>query len=118
MKKGRNGKKCLRNKGSQNNPLQRMGGFYFIMEENKLKVIVEVDIKDGNYLFDISATKSLSIEVIRSILVGGVCLTIHGEKTPKDQARVLKEVIDYMELDFIDIDSFKDVYVKSSKEKE
>jgi hypothetical protein len=95
-----------------------MGGFYFIMEENKLKVIVEVDIKDGNYLFDISATKSLSIEEIRSILAGGVCLTIHGEETPKDQARVLKEVIDHMEQDFIDIDSFKDVYVKPPKEKE
>ena len=95
-----------------------MGVFYFIMEENKLKVIVEVDIKDGNYLFDISATNSLSIEEIRSILVGGVCLTIHGEKTPKDQSKALKEVIDYMEQDFIDIDSFKDAYVKPPKEKE
>ena len=86
------------------------------MEENKLKVIVEVEIKDGNYIFDISANNSLSIEEIRSILVGGVCLTIHGEKTPKDQARVLKEVINYMEQDFIDTDSFSDVYVKPPKE--
>jgi len=88
------------------------------MEENKLKVIVEVEIEDGNYIFDISANSSLSIEEIRSILVGGVCLTIHGEKTPKEQARVLKEVIDYMEQDFIDIDSFSDVYVKPPKEEE
>ena len=88
------------------------------MEENKLKVIVEVEIKDGNYIFDISANNSLSIEEIRSILVGGVCLTIHGEKTPKEQAKVLKDVISYMEQDFIDIDSFKDVYVKPPKEKE
>jgi hypothetical protein len=88
------------------------------MEENKLKVIVEVEIKDGNYIFDISANNSLSIEEIRSILVGGVCLTIHGEKTPKEQAKVLKDVIGYMEQDFIDIDSFSDVYVKPPKEKE
>lgn len=88
------------------------------MEENKLKVIVEVDIKDCNYIFDISANNSLSIEEIRSILVGGVCLTIHGEKTPKEQAKVLKDVISYMEQDFIDIDSFSDVYVKPPKEKE
>lgn len=88
------------------------------MEENKLKVIVEVEIKDGNYIFDISANNSLSIEEIRSILVGGVCLTIHGEKTPKEQAKVLKDVISYMEQDFIDIDSFSDVYVKPPKEKE
>ena len=79
------------------------------MEENKMKVCVEVSVVDGKYQFDISAHKSLTIEDIRSILVGGVCLTIHGEKTPKDQGRALKEVIEYMEEDFIDTDSFKDV---------
>lgn len=86
------------------------------MEENKFKVIVEMEIKDGNYVFDISANSSLNIEEIRSILVGGVCLTIHGEKTPKDQARVLKEVIHHMEQDFIDTDSFSDVYINPSKQ--
>ena len=74
-----------------------------------MKVCVEVSIVDGKYQFDISAHKSLSIEDIRSILVGGVCLTIHGEKTPKDQGRVLREVIDHMEEDFISTDSFNDV---------
>ena len=86
------------------------------MEENKFKVIVEMEIKDGNYVFDISANSSLNIEEIRSILVGGVCLTIHGEKTPKDQARVLKEVIHHMEQDFIDTDSFSDVYIDPYKQ--
>ena len=81
------------------------------MEENKMKVCVEVSEVDGKFLFDISAHKSLSIEDIRSILVGGVCLTIHGEKTPKDQGRVLREVINHMEEDFISIDSFNDVRV-------
>lgn len=79
------------------------------MEEQKLKVCVELEIKDGNFLFDILAHKSLSIEEIRSILVGGVCLTIHGEKTPKDQARVLRDVIKFMEEDFVDVNSFNDV---------
>ena len=74
-----------------------------------MKVCVEVSVVDGKFQFDISAHKSLTIEDIRSILVGGVCLTIHGEKTPKDQGRVLREVIEHMEEDFIDIDSFKDV---------
>lgn len=81
------------------------------MEENKMKVCVEVSEVDGKFLFDISAHKSLSIEDIRSILVGGVCLTIHGEKTPKDQGRVLREVINHMEEDFISTDSFNDVRV-------
>ena len=79
------------------------------MEDNNMKVCVEVSVVEGKYQFDISAHKSLTIEDIRSILVGGVCLTIHGEKTPKDQGRALKEVIEYMEEDFIDTDSFKDV---------
>ena len=76
-----------------------------------MKVCVEVSVVDGKFLFDISAHKSLSIEDIRSILVGGVCLTIHGEETPKEQAQALKEVIEYMEEDFINIDSFNDVSI-------
>lgn len=86
------------------------------MEETKIKVSVEVTYVDDKYMFNIMAPEVLTIEEIRSILVGGVCLTIHGEKTPKDQARVLKEVINYMEQDFIDTDSFNDVYVDPSKE--
>ena len=38
-------------------------------------------------------------------------MTIHGETTPKDQARVLKEVISHIEEDFIDINSFSDVQI-------
>ena len=81
------------------------------MGESKLKVCIEVSIIDDKYLFDISAHKSLNVEDIISILVGAVCMTIHGEKTPKDQARVLKEVISHIEEDFIDIDSFSDVQI-------
>jgi len=81
------------------------------MENSKLKVCIDVTIVDDKYQFDITAHKSLSIEEIRSILVGGVCLTIHGESTPKNQARALKEVLDYIEQDFIDVESFSDVTI-------
>lgn len=81
------------------------------MEENKMKVCVEVSERDGKFLFDISAHKSLTIEDIRSILVGGVSLTIHGEKTPKKQAKALKDIITFLEEDFISIDSFNDVMI-------
>jgi len=79
------------------------------MEEIKLKVTVEVSIKDDNFLFNIIAPENLMVDEIRSILVGGVCLTIHSEETPKEQAIALKEVIDYMEQDFINLDSFKNI---------
>ena len=85
------------------------------MKDIKLQVTVEVTFKDDDYIFNILAPEHLSIEEIRSVLVGGVCLTIHGEETPKDQARVLTDVIKYMEQDFVDIDSFRNVEIKSPK---
>ena len=85
------------------------------MEEIKLKVTVEVSIKGDNFLFNIIAPENLMVDEIRSILVGGVCLTIHSEETPKEQAIALKEVIDYMEQDFIDLDSFKNIIKDTPK---
>ena len=79
------------------------------MEENKIKVTVEVTIlEDSNYLFDILAPSSLDSDMIRSVLVGGVALSIRAEETPKDQAKALKEVIDHLESEFINPDSFSD----------
>jgi len=80
------------------------------MEENKLKVSVEVTIEDDdNFIFNILAPRSLNTDMIRSILVGGVALSIRAEETPKDQAKALRDVIDYLESEFIDPDSFSDV---------
>jgi len=80
------------------------------MEENKLKVSVEVTIEDdNNFIFNILAPRSLNTDMIRSVLVGGVALSIRAEETPKDQAKALKDVIDYLESEFIDPDSFSDV---------
>jgi hypothetical protein len=46
--------------------------------------------------------------MIRSLFVGGVPLSIRAEETPKDQAKALRDVIDYLESEFIDPDSFSD----------
>ena len=79
------------------------------MEENKIKVSVEVTIEDdNNFIFNILAPKSLDTDMIRSVLVGGVALSIRAEETPKDQAKALRDVIDYLESEFIDPDSFSD----------
>ena len=79
------------------------------MEETKLKVSVEVTIEDdNNFLFNILAPKSMDRDMIRSILAGGVALSIRAEETPKDQAKALRDVIDYLESEFIDPDSFSD----------
>ena len=82
------------------------------MEENKIKVTVEVTIEsENNFLFNILAPKSLDPEMIRSVLVGGVALSIRAEETPKDQAKALRDVIDYLESEFIDPDSFSDAKI-------
>ncbi len=46
-----------------------------------------------------------------SVLVGGVALSIRAEETPKDQAKALRDVIDYLESEFIDPDSFSDAKI-------
>ena len=73
---------------------------------------VSVTIKDGRFFFDIMANKGLSMEDIRSILVGGVSLSIRSEKTPELQAKVMRSVIDHLESEFINPDSFKDISLK------
>jgi hypothetical protein len=79
--------------------------------EDKMFVGVSVTVKDGRYYFDIMADKGLYMEDIRSILVGGVALSIRGEKTPELQAKAMKDVISHLESEFINPDSFDDLYV-------
>jgi hypothetical protein len=79
---------------------------------DKMFVGVSVTIKDGRFFFDIMANKGLSMEDIRSILVGGVSLSIRSEKTPELQAKVMRSVIDHLESEFINPDSFKDISLK------
>lgn len=71
---------------------------------------VSVEIKDGRFFFDIMADKDLYMEDIRSILVGAVAMSIRSEKTPELQAKVMREVIAHLESEFVNPDSFDDLY--------
>ena len=73
---------------------------------------VSVEVKDGRFFFDIMADKDLYMEDIRSILVGGVALSIRSEKTPELQAKAMKDVINHLESEFINPDSFDDLFSK------
>lgn len=84
--------------------------FYLFIMEGKMFVGVSVEVKDGRYFFDIMADKGLYMEDVRSILVGAVALSIRSEKTPDLQAKVMKDVISHLESEFIDPDSFNDLY--------
>jgi hypothetical protein len=76
---------------------------------DKMFVGVSVTVKDGRFYFDIMADKGLYMEDIRSILVGGVALSIRGEKTPELQAKAMRDVISHLESEFINPDSFSDL---------
>jgi hypothetical protein len=78
------------------------------MEEIKMTVSVEVTVKDERFYFNILTNEGISLPMIRSILAGGLALSIRGEKTPETQAKAIKEVIDYLESEFINPDSFHD----------
>lgn len=79
------------------------------MEELKITIGVEVTQKeDGRFHFNLLAPETVNLETIRSILAGGLMLSILGEKTPESQAKAMEEVINYMSEEFISVDSFSD----------
>ena len=80
--------------------------------DDKFFVGVSVEVKDGRFFFDIMADKGLYMEDIRSILVGAVAMSIRSEKTPELQVKVMRDVIEHLESEFINTDSFDDLYTK------
>jgi hypothetical protein len=80
------------------------------MEDVKITVGVEIRQKeDGRFYFNLLAGDSVNIEMIRSILAGGLMLSILTEKTPESQSKAMGDVIDYMNREFVSIDSFSDI---------
>ena len=78
-------------------------------EETKYQVGVDLTIRDGRFYFNILAQEGLDVEMIRSILAGGLSLTILSEKTPQKQGQALSAVINYLESELVDVDSFTDI---------
>ena len=77
------------------------------MAEIKVTVGVEVTQKDdGKFYFNLLAENHVTIESIRSILAGGLVLSILAEKTPEAQAKAMKEVLAYMNKEFVSTDTF------------
>jgi hypothetical protein len=80
------------------------------MSEAKYTVSVEVkQNEDGRFYFNISADESVDMEMIRSILAGGLMLSILSEKTPEAQSKAMTDIINYMQREFVSIDSFSDI---------
>lgn len=77
------------------------------MAEIKVTVGVEVTQKeDGRYYFNLLAADHVNVDSIRAILAGGLVLSILAEKTPEAQAKAMKDVINYMNKEFVSTDTF------------
>ncbi len=88
------------------------------MAEIKVTVGVEVTQKeDGRYYFNLLAADHVNVDSIRAILAGGLVLSILAEKTPEAQAKAMKDVINYMNKEFVSTDTFAEtVDLKDSDE--
>lgn len=66
------------------------------------KVIIEVTEKtEGRYDYFISGSHQLSLSETRGILVGALHLCIVGEKSSSEQGKALREVLEFLETEFI-----------------
>jgi cell division GTPase FtsZ len=77
------------------------------MTEN-YSVAVDVEIVDNRTNIKLSQPKNqnLDYDQIRAILSGGVALAIRASK---DEVAAMKETIDYLNSEFVNSDSFKDI---------
>jgi hypothetical protein len=82
--------------------------FIMIQENETLSVRVDVTYADGKFNFSLLTGKEIQPEMLRAMLVGGVALTIKAEDGPEKQGQAMREVIDYLNNEFVSIDSFMD----------
>lgn len=76
------------------------------------RVVVDMTIEDGKSYFRLSYPEKeyvLNLSQIRSILCGAVALSIKGSE---NEPQAMREVIEYLESEFIDPNSFSDISVK------
>lgn len=75
--------------------------------ENKFQVCVNVEIKDGrsHIKLVVPPTQELSLEEVGKLLAGGLALTI---RNAKNEPEYMKEIMEYLQNEYINIDSFSD----------
>ena len=85
------------------------------MEEILLQVGVNVVLKDGRAEFSIIRNKEdLDLHKMREILMGGLSLLIKGEDSNEKQAQAIRDVVLRLQEEFVDVDSFANVWVKNN----
>ena len=80
------------------------------MNDIELNLTVNFVIKDGRANIKLLAKDDLTRIDMLSILSGGLALVIRSGETPEKQGEMMTKVVEYLESELINIDSFSDAY--------
>jgi len=78
-----------------------------IKENETISVNVSMTYVNGRFNFKLYTSESVDKLLLRSILAGGVALSIKAEDGPEKQGIAMKQVVDYLNSEFISTDSFE-----------
>ena len=83
------------------------------MEEN-YRIIIDATHRDGRMYLNIQQQDDesftlLSMENIRPLLAGALSMAIRASK---DEGKAMKETMDYLNDEFVNIDSFSDISLR------
>lgn len=75
--------------------------------ENKFEVCVKVEVKDGRSYINLMVppSQNLSLEEVGKVLAGGIALVV---KSAKNEPEYMKEIMEYLQNEYISLDSFSD----------
>ena len=86
-----------------------------IKENETISVNVSMTYVNGRFNFKLYTSESVDKLLLRSILDGGVALSMKAEDGPEKQGIAMKQVVDYLNSEFISTDSFEDAkFIKSN----
>ena len=85
-----------------------------IKENETICVNVSMTYVNGRFNFKLSTSEVIDNLLLRSILAGGVALSIKAEDGPKKQGIAMKQVIDYLNHEFVSTDSFENAKFMNS----
>jgi hypothetical protein len=77
----------------------------------KVYVGVRAEFKDEKVFYYLDATNGISLVDVRSILIGGLTLTIKGIENPEEQYYTFKQMVRFIEGELFNNESFKDLYL-------
>ena len=80
------------------------------MNDIELNLTVNFVIKDGRANIKLLTKDDLTRIDMLSILSGGLALVIRSGETPEKQGEMMSKVVEYLESELINVDSFSDAY--------